>query len=123
MNPSSPETVLLWPLLVYAAGVGAVIVGMIGISYLLGQRHREHATNEPYECGIVSTATARLRVSTDFFLVAIFFVVFDLETVFILIWSTAVRELGWFGYTQICVFVAILLVALGYLWRQRALDL
>ena len=123
MNPSVPETALLWPLLIYTACVGSVVVGMLGISFVLGQRHREHATDEPYECGIVSTASARVRFSSDFFLLAIFFVVFDLESVFIYAWATAARELGWFGYAQICVFIGVLLAALGYLWRERALDL
>ena len=114
---------MLWPLLIYTACVGSVVVGMLGISFVLGQRHREHATDEPYECGIVSTASARVRFSSDFFLLAIFFVVFDLESVFIYAWATAARELGWFGYGQICVFIGVLLAALGYLWRERALDL
>ncbi|MDQ1256791.1 MAG: NADH-quinone oxidoreductase subunit [Candidatus Hydrogenedentes bacterium] len=122
MDSSGLDTVLLWPLLVYTACVGAVVVGMLGISFVLGQHHKDRTTGEPYECGIVSTDSARVRFPSDFLLIAIFFVIFDLESIFIYAWATAVRELGWFGYGQVCVFIALLLAALVYLWRQRALD-
>jgi len=122
VNPDNSETVLLWPLLVYFAGVMAVVLGMVGISFVLGQRHKERATGEPYESGIVSAGTARVRLASDFFLIAIFFVIFDLESVFIYAWAVSAGELGWFGYAQICVFIGVLLAALIYLWRERALD-
>lgn len=112
----------LWPLVIYFGAVLAVIVGMLVISYVLGQRHQERATGEPYESGIVSTGSARVRFSSTFFLIAIFFVIFDLESVFIMAWATAARELGWWGYGEICVFIGVLLAALAYLWRERALD-
>lgn len=123
LNPQGSESALLWPALVYLAGVLAVVAGMIGISFVLGQRHRDRATGEPYECGIVSSGSARLCFAPDFFLIAIFFVVFDLESVFIYAWATAAVELGWFGYAQVCVFIGLLLAALGYLWHERALNL
>lgn len=114
---------LLWPFAVYFAAVLAVAVGMIAISLVLGQRHAERATGLPYESGVNTTGSARARVSSDFFRIAIFFVVFDLESVFIFAWATAVRPLGWMGYVEILIFTAVLLVALVYLWRERALDL
>jgi NADH-quinone oxidoreductase subunit A len=113
---------MLWPLLAYAAAVVALAASMILISYVLGERHRERATGEPYESGIVSTGTARLRVSAKFYLIAMFFVVFDLEAAFIFAWAVAFRELGWAGYVEILVFIGILLAALVYLWRLGALD-
>ena len=113
---------MLWPLLAYAAAVVALAASMILISYVLGERHRERATGEPYESGIVSTGTARLRVSAKFYLIAMFFVVFDLEAAFIFAWAVAFRELGWAGYVEILVFMGILLAALVYLWRLGALD-
>ncbi len=122
--PDPPETTPapLWPLAVYGAAVLAVVVGMLVISYLLGQRHRQRATGEPYESGIVSTGTARLRLSVQFYLVAMFFVIFDLEAVFLVAWSLVAREAGWTGYIEILVFIAVLLAALVYLWREGALD-
>ena len=113
---------LLWPALVYFAGVMAVVAGMIGVSYVLGERHNERATGEPFESGIVSTGSARVRLSSDYFIIAILFVVFDLESVFIFLWAVAAKELGWLGYAQICVFIGVLLAALAYVWREKALD-
>jgi NADH-quinone oxidoreductase subunit A len=115
-------TLTLWPLVVYFAVVIILAAGMIGISYVLGERHKERATGEPYESGILSTGSARIRLSAKFYLVAMFFVIFDLEAVFIFAWAIAWRELGWVGYIEVVVFIVILLAALIYLWRLGALD-
>jgi NADH-quinone oxidoreductase subunit A len=82
----------------------------------------EPATGAPYESGIVSEGTAQVRLSARFYLVAMFFVVFDVETAFIFAWAVAARETGWPGYWEILVFIVILVVALAYLWRLGALD-
>lgn len=95
---------------------------MIGISYVLGERHKDLATDEPYESGILRTGTARLRFSAKFYLVAMFFVIFDLEAVFIFTWAIAFRELGWVGYIEVLIFIGVLMAALVYLWRLGALD-
>lgn len=100
----------------------ALVVLMLGASYFLGQRHREAATDEPYESGIVSTGTARLRVNIQFYLIAVVFLIFDLETAFILAWAVAFKQLGWAGYTEIAVFIGLLAAALLYLLRVGALD-
>jgi NADH-quinone oxidoreductase subunit A len=92
------------------------------LSYVLGQRHSERATGDVYEGGIVSTGSARVRLSVKFYLVAMFFVIFDLEAVFLFAWAVAARELGWAGYAEALVFVVILVAALVYLWRSGALD-
>jgi NADH-quinone oxidoreductase subunit A len=112
----------LWPLGVYFIAVLALVGAILGVSYLLGQRHSDRATGAPYESGIVSEGSARVRLSAKFFLVAMFFVIFDLETVFIVAWAVAGRELGWAGYWEMLVFAGVLLVTLGYLWRIGALD-
>ena len=80
------------------------------------------ATGSPYESGIVSEGSARVRFSIKFYLIAMFFVIFDLEAVFIFSWAVAVREVGWAGYLEILFFVAILVATLVYLWRLGALD-
>jgi NADH-quinone oxidoreductase subunit A len=113
---------MLWPFVVYFAAVIAVVVGMTVISFFLGERHHERATNEPYESGIKSTGSAHLRFSIKFYLVALFFVVFDVESMFIFAWAIAFREAGWAGYISILVFIGVLLAALVYLWRAGALD-
>jgi NADH-quinone oxidoreductase subunit A len=114
--------VALWPLLVYFATVLVLVGGMLGLSYVLGERHKEKATGEPYESGIPPTGSARLRFDVKFYLVAMFFVIFDLEAAFLFAWVIAFRELGWLGFAEVVVFVGVLLVALIYLWRVGALD-
>jgi len=112
----------LWPFFVYLGAVVALTLGMMGFSYALGQRHSERATGEAYESGILPTGDARIRFDVKFFLIAMFFLIFDVETVFIVVWAVALREAGWMGYVDICVFIAVLLAALAYLWRLGALD-
>jgi len=117
LNPES-----LWPLGLYAAAVMVVVTTMILLSHVLGQRHRERATSDPYESGMPVTGSARVRLSAKFYLVAMFFLIFDLESVFIFAWAVSAREVGWAGYIEIVVFITILLAALVYLWRLGALD-
>lgn len=112
----------LWPFALYFVLVVLLVGAMVGLSYVLGQRHRERATGEVYEGGIVGTGGARVRFSARFYLIAIFFVIFDLEAVFILAWAVAGRELGWAGYWEMLVFAGLLMAALVYLWRIGALD-
>ena len=111
-----------WPLVVYVVIVTLLVLAMLGLSFVLGQRHHNRATSSPYESGILSQGSARVRFSAKFYLVAMFFVIFDVEAVFISAWTVAVRETGWTGYAEALVFIAVLLAALVYLWRVGALD-
>ncbi len=113
---------VLWPLAIYFGICIVLVAGMLLVSWLLGQRHHEHATGSPYEAGIVSEGTAHVRLSARFYLVAMFFVIFDVEAVFVFAWAVAAREAGWAGYFEMLVFVGILVAALAYLWRLGALD-
>lgn len=112
----------LWPLLAYAVAVVALVVSMIALSAILGEWYRGRATGDPYESGIVPTGSARIRLSAQFYLVAILFVVFDIEAVLIFAWAIAAREVGWPGYAAVAVFIGILAVALVYEWRLGVLD-
>jgi NADH-quinone oxidoreductase subunit A len=112
----------LWPLAVYLVIVLALVVAMLGLSFVLGERHHERATDSPYESGILSQGSARVRLSAKFYLVAMFFVIFDLEAVFLFAWAVSVRETGWAGYSEAAVFIAVLLATLVYLSRVGALD-
>ena len=112
----------LWPLGVYFVATVLLAAGMILISFFLGPRHSGRETGEPYESGIVSTGSAQGRLSVQYYLVAMFFVVFDLEAVFIVAWAIAFRQAGWTGYIEVALFIAILAAALVYLWRIGALD-
>ncbi len=122
MDSSNENTVLLWPLLAYGAVVLFLVGAILGLSYFLGQRHNERATNEPYESGILNTGSARTRFSSQFYLIAMLFVIFDVETIFVFSWAIAFRELSWYGYLGVLVFVILLVVVLIYEWRNGALD-
>jgi len=113
---------VLWPLIVYFVAVLLLVGAMMLISYYMGERHSEKETGEPYESGITTTGSARIRLSAQFYLIAMFFVIFDLESAFVVAWAIAARQLGWAGYAEILVFIGFLLAALIYLWRLGALD-
>jgi NADH-quinone oxidoreductase subunit A len=113
---------MLWPLAVYFGGVVFLVIAMMVLSYFLGEQHSEPETGDVWESGVEPTGTARLSISAKFYLVAMFFVIFDLETAFIVAWAIGMRQLGWAGYIEILVFILVLLVALVYLWRLGALD-
>jgi NADH-quinone oxidoreductase subunit A len=118
----TPVTEIVWPLGVYAAAVLIMVAATLAISYVLGERHTGRAMGEPYESGIVPTGPAGVRLSIRFYLVAMFFVLFDLEAAFIYAWAVSFRQAGWSGYVEMLIFVGILLLALAYLWRAGALD-
>lgn len=113
---------MMWPLVVYFAFVVFLVTAVLVVSYLLGQRHSEPSTGEPYESGIVSEGSAHVRFSIRYYMVAMFFVVFDLEAVFLFAWAAAARELGWAGYWEVVLFVGVLVAALVYLSKVGALD-
>jgi len=119
---SSNDNIVLWPLVVYGAIVCSLIGAILGLSYFLGGRHNERATNEPYEGGIVSQGSARLRFSSQFYMIAMLFVIFDVETIFIFTWAIAFNELGWLGFAGVFTFMALLIIVLIYEWRMGALD-
>ena len=116
------EPLALWPLILYFVAVIALVAATLGISYVLGMRHTTRAAEEPFESGIVGTGSARLRFSAKFYLIAMFFVIFDLEVVYVFAWAIAFRDVGWPGYIEILIFIGILVAALVYLWRIGALD-
>jgi NADH-quinone oxidoreductase subunit A len=112
----------MWTLGVYFGLVLLLVAGMLFVSYLLGQRHTERATGVPYEGGILPEGSAHVRLSAKFYLVAMLFVIFDLEAVFLFAWAVVARALGWPGFWEAAVFIGILVAALLYLWRAGALD-
>jgi len=117
-----PQNIILWPFIAFAAIVIALIGIMIGLSYVLGERHMEKTTDEPFESGIPPTGDAKLRFSSSFYLIAMFFVIFDLDAAFIMLWAVSFRELGLPGYIGIVIFIAILMVLLVYELSIGALD-
>lgn len=111
-----------WPLLIYFSVVLVLLVVMLGLSRILGEYHSERATGEPYESGMVITGAAPVSFDVKFYLLAVFFVIFDLEVAFVIAWAIALKESGWAGFTEMVVFIGVLLAALIYLWRLGALD-
>jgi NADH-quinone oxidoreductase subunit A len=107
---------------VYIGLVLLLTIGMIGLSALLGERRRQRLTGVPYESGVPITGGARVRQMARYYVVALLFVVFDLEAAFIIAWVIAFRELGWAGYVEIVVFIGVLLAGYVYLWRRGAFD-
>jgi NADH-quinone oxidoreductase subunit A len=112
----------LWPFAIYALAVIFITASIIIISYFLGQRHSENEMGEPYESGIVSTGSARMRFDVKFYMIAMFFIIFDLEAVFIFAWSVALAETGWSGYFVMLIFIMVLFTMMVYLWRIGALE-
>ncbi len=115
-------SILLWPLAVYFVLAFGAVAAMIAVSYVLGERRKNGDGQGPYESGIVPSSSGKLRYSVKYYLIAMFFVVFDVESVFIFAWAVAFRELGWSGYVAMVVFIGVLLAMLAYLWRVGALD-
>lgn len=113
---------ILWPLVVYSFVVVALVAALLALSSLLGERTSGRATHDIFESGIVTVGNARFRVPAKFYLIAMFFVIFDLETVYLFAWSVVVRKVGWSGYLEALAFILTLVAALAYLWRTGALE-
>jgi NADH-quinone oxidoreductase subunit A len=119
----SPENVTdFWSTAAYIGGIIFLLAFMLGIPWLLGGRAWGRAKNDPFESGVVSQGSARLRLSAKFYLVAMFFVIFDVEALYLYAWSVSVRESNWVGFVEAVLFIAILLAGLFYLIRIGALD-
>ena len=112
----------LFKVAIYLFGVIAVLGMMLGLSFILGQRHNDKETGEVYESGIRATGSARVRFSVKFYLVGMLFVIFDLEAALIFAWAVSAREAGWSGYAGLLLFAVILMIGLIYEWKMGALD-
>lgn len=111
-----------WAFAAYVIGAICICLTMIGLAALLGGRAYGRAKNKPFESGVDSVGNARLRFSAKFYLVAMFFVIFDVEALYLFAWSVSVRKSGWVGFIEATIFITLLLVGLLYLWRIGALD-
>ena len=120
----SSMTADMGPFLLYALVVVGVLVVVMVASWFIGARAKHGGAQDiPYESGIVPVGDAEdMRLSIEFYLIAIFFVIFDLETIFIVAWAVAFEEVGVVGYIAASVFIVMLLVALLYEYRTGALE-
>ena len=111
-----------WAVAAFVIVILLVCAAMLGVSALLGGRTHGRAKTEPFESGIVSVGSARMRLPAKFYLVAMFFVIFDVEALFLYAWAVSVRESGLPGLIEATIFIFILTAGLVYLWRIGALD-
>jgi NADH-quinone oxidoreductase subunit A len=119
---STFAAVAVWPAALYAVLVLVVAGLILTLSWLLGERQSHGSEAEPYESGIKPAGPLPQRLSVEFYQIALFFVIFDLEAVFIFAWAVSARRLGWLGYFEVLFFVLLLFAGLVYLWRVGALD-
>jgi len=109
--------VLLFVIVAFAFGAGT-----IGLSTIIVPRRRNAIKDSPYECGVEPVGNARARFSVKFYLVAVLFILFDIEAVFLYPWAVAFRQLGVYGLVEMLLFILILLVGYLYLLKKRALE-
>src|SRR3954454_17317320 len=120
MPTSYPD--LYFPVLVQVAIAIAVACGLIGVSALLGKRARSPQKDTPYESGMIPVGNARERFSVKFYLVAMVFILFDIEAIFLYPWAVVYRQLRMFGFVEMLLFIALVLVGFFYVYRKGALD-
>jgi NADH-quinone oxidoreductase subunit A len=110
------------PLLIQVV-VGAVLAAaMITLSYLIGQHKWSPAKNTAYECGIMPTGDAQQRFSVKFYMVAMLFILFDVEAIFLYPWAVIARELKMFGFWEMLVYIGLVLVGFFYIWKKGIID-
>src|SRR5205085_5050084 len=117
MNLEPYLPVILFILVGAAVGVAPQILG-----FLLGPRRPDTAKNSPYECGFEAFEDARMKFDVRYYLVAILFILFDLEIAFLFPWAVSLREIGAVGFWAMMIFLAILVVGFAYEWKKGALD-
>ena len=129
MQPASSIDVALSPwepgllgLALYSAMVLALIGALLFLAGRLGEKKENPEKARPYECGVIPTGPARFRYPVPFYLVAIFFLIFDVEAGFIFAWAVAFRELGWVGWLEIFFFISVLILGLFYIWKKGGLE-
>jgi NADH-quinone oxidoreductase subunit A len=110
------------PLLLFFSLVAILAGVLLSLSSLVGWRRPSRAKQQPYECGMEPTGDAREPFSVKFYLVAMVFILFDVEAIFLYPWAFVFRELQWFGFVEMVLYIAILLVGYLYLRKKGALD-
>ena len=108
--------------IIYALLVFILVAVLLFLSSWLGEKKKEPEKLNPFESGILPTGAARFRYPVPFYLVAVFFLIFDVEAAYIFSWAIAVEPLGWAGWLQISFFIVILLISLFYVWKKGGLE-
>src|SRR3954469_22851830 len=110
------------PLLIHFLVAGALAGAIVLLSYIFGYRKPSRAKMSPYECGMLPVGDARGRFSVKFYLVAMLFIIFDVEAVFLYPWAIILKELKMFGFWEMLVYVGVVLVGLFYIWKKGVID-
>src|SRR5437870_5912386 len=110
------------PIVVMLATAFVMVGLLLAVSWFVGTRRPSRTKLSPYECGVPPVGSARDRFSVKFYMIAMIFIVFDIETVFFYPWAVSYGQLGLFGFVEMAIFVGILFVAYVYLWRRGAFD-
>jgi NADH-quinone oxidoreductase subunit A len=110
------------PLLIHFLLAGLVATGIVVLSWIFGHRKPTRAKLSPYECGMIPVGDARQRFSVKFYLVAMIFILFDVEAVFLYPWAVILRRLKMFGFLEMLVYILIVLVGFFYIWKKGVLD-
>ena len=111
-----------FPMALVLAGAAGLAVSLLGLASFLGPRRPSPVKAMPFECGSLPLGTARERFDVKFYVVALLFIVFDIEAVFIYPWAVVMTELGWPGYVTMAIFAFTLVVGLVYVWKKGALE-
>ncbi len=118
----SPWEPGIFSLVIYGLMVLVLVAVLLFLASWLGEKKSNPEKLRPYESGIIPTGTARLRFPVPFYLVAIFFLIFDVETAYIFSWAVSYHRLGWLGWLQISFFIFVLLLGLLYIWKKGGLE-
>jgi NADH-quinone oxidoreductase subunit A len=110
------------PILIYMVFAMGLVGVIVLLSELLGKKSHTPAKDLPYECGMDPIGDARVRYTVRFYVIAMFFIVFDIEAIFLYPWAVIFKSLGWFGFWEMLVFIGILVVGLVYVWGKGALE-
>jgi NADH-quinone oxidoreductase subunit A len=112
-----------FPIFVLMILAGGFVVTMLMLSILLGPKRLSRVKDEPFECGTIATGDVSGRHSVKFYLLAMTFIVFDVEIVFLYPWAINLKQLGWWGFFTMIPFLTILIIGLIYEWKKGALDI
>src|SRR5271170_7875844 len=119
--PTTPAEQWL-PVLLQATLAAIIAAALVALSFAVGRRVKNKVKDMPYECGIAPTGDARERFSVKFYLVAMLFILFDVEAVFLYPWAVILRELKMFGFWEMLIYIGIVLVGFFYIWKKGVLD-
>jgi NADH-quinone oxidoreductase subunit A len=110
------------PLLIHVVLAGAIASAIVILSWLIGERKPTRAKMSAYECGMTPVGDSRQRFSVKFYLVAMLFILFDIEAIFLYPWAVILKKLGHFGLWEMLVYIGIFLVGFFYVWKKGVLD-